>query len=100
MNQEYIPQTFYMIITITDGRNCYYSRGIYISHIPFASADQIELQKITFVGKKKFRHDLLPAFRRFQCAWRRRSKWIKRCIKNISKREVTGQQFDIPSFLG
>lgn len=99
MNQEYNPQTVYMIQTIKNTSKCYYSRGIFLAHIPFSSVDCIQLQKITIVGKQQYWYDLFPAFCRFQRAWRRRYKFIKSCIKLVRTRELTGQQFYIPAFL-
>ena len=82
-------QTFYIIQCSGNLRNCVYSKGIYIEHIPFELFQTIRLEKITLVNQKQFTHDCFPVFKRFQQAWRRRFKWIRN-PRRILAREIYG----------
>ena len=82
-------QTFYILHCSGNRRNCVYSKGIYIEHIPFELFQTIRLEKITLVNQKKFTHDCFPVFVQFQRAWRRRFKWIRN-PRRILARELYG----------
>jgi hypothetical protein len=83
-------QTFYMINCKTHNSNCYFSKGIHITGIPFyKNYVKIVLQKITIVGKKYFIYDLYPAFLKFLKAIKLYYKLCKN-PKFILRREVCG----------
>jgi hypothetical protein len=82
-------QTFYMIQCIGNRRKCVYSKGIYVTHIPFETFETVRLEKITLVNQKQFTHDCFPIFKQFQQAWRRRHKWIRN-PRRILARELYG----------
>jgi hypothetical protein len=93
MNSSIRPSAvFYMIHCKTDTKNCYYARGLGCIHIPFQSADTVQLQKITIVGRRQIIHNFFSAFVLFQKQVRLHVQWFKRqrSIRHILQRETKG----------
>lgn len=65
----------------------YYSPGIQLENIPFATRTVVALERITYHGSQAFRKNFLGAFLQFQKAYR---LWFRRAksIKRIRSREL------------
>jgi hypothetical protein len=82
-------QSFYMICCKKNNTNCFFSRGIHISSIPFDTYSDISLQKMTLYNKKQFSHDFYPTFCKFMKALKLYFKVCK-SAKVFLQRELEG----------
>jgi hypothetical protein len=81
---------YYIIHCKKSNSECYYSKGIHLTNIPFQNYMHISLQKITQYNKKQFIYNLYPIFCKFQKALKKYYRERKN-IKNFLNRELCGK---------
>jgi len=85
MNHRY--EHMYMILCKQNNQICYYTQGIQLENIPFATSIVLALYKITVRNRKTFQKNILSQFTQFQRAYK---LWFKahKSIHYLRQRET------------
>jgi hypothetical protein len=82
-------QKLYMIECSSHDQTTYFSRGIHLCTLSFETYSSVKLLRYTWLGKKIFVFDLMPAFCHFQRGLKARARFVRN-PRVVRSRELTG----------